>query len=140
MITVFKRNRLRTKFIGLNSRCQVKTLDSAFFLVYNFNAMDEKSKFDYSELYEEYGSLLTERQADAFNLYYLCDLSISEISELKGISRQAVNDFLGKAREALETYEKNLKLLQKKRELAAVAKNVEGEQVRAEILKLIGEL
>lgn len=102
--------------------------------------MDEKSKFDYSELYEEYGSLLTERQADAFNFYYLCDLSISEISELKGISRQAVNDFLGKAREALETYEKNLKLLQKKRELAAVAKNIEGEQVRAEILKLIGEL
>ena len=38
---------------------------------------------NYSELYQEYKALLTENQSEVFNLYYLCDLSLGEISEIK---------------------------------------------------------
>ena len=59
-------------------------------------------------LFGLYGNLLTEHQKDLFNLYYECDLSLGEIAEIKGISRQSVNDGLKKAREILSDSEKLL--------------------------------
>ena len=41
-----------------------------------------------------YGELLTERQRDLAELYYNEDLSLSEIAEMRDITRQAVRDSL----------------------------------------------
>ena len=60
------------------------------------------------ELFGLYGNLLTEHQKDLFNLYYECDLSLGEIAEIHGISRQSVNDALKKARDVLISTENKL--------------------------------
>ena len=95
---------------------------------------------NYSELYQEYKALLTDKQSEVFNLYYLCDLSLGEISEIKGISRQGVNDTLNKTRELLLNYEKNLKILEKKRALTEFANGLSNEKEKAELIKIIGDL
>ena len=43
-------------------------------------------------LLDIYGALLTDRQRDVLDLYYNDDLSLSEISENLGITRQGVRD------------------------------------------------
>ena len=69
-------------------------LDSYFILVYNRYEKGESMQKDlnYSELFSEYKMLLTENQAEIFELYYICDLSLSEISEMKNIWNQLETD------------------------------------------------
>ena len=95
---------------------------------------------NYSELYQEYKALLTDNQSEVFNLYYLCDLSLGEISEIKGISRQGVNDTLNKTRDLLLNYEKNLKILENKRKLTQFANSLSNEIEKSELIKIIGDL
>lgn len=70
-----------------------------------------------NELYDLYGSLLTKKQQEIIELYYCDDLSLSEISEQFNISRNAVYDCLKKGIKQLENYEKELKLLEKEKNL-----------------------
>ncbi len=95
---------------------------------------------NYSELYEEYKTLLTDNQSEVFKLYYLCDLSLSEISEIKGISRQGVSDTLSKTRDLLLNYEKNLQLLDKKRKLSSLANTLSDDETKLKLIQIIGEL
>ena len=53
-------------------------------------------------LFDFYGELLTDRQKEFFDLYYNNDLSLSEIAENYGISRQGVRDVIVRA-EAIMT-------------------------------------
>ena len=96
--------------------------------------------FTYSELFLEYKTLLTKHQAEIFDFYYNCDLSLAEISELKNVSRQAVSDSLCKTRELLESYERSLRLLEKKRTLIKLSMNFEDGEYKDALLKMIGEL
>ena len=48
-------------------------------------------------LYDFYGELLTDRQKEFFDLYYNEDLSLAEIAENAGISRQGVRDVIVRA-------------------------------------------
>lgn len=66
-----------------------------------------------SLLYDFYGALLTEKQANVMALYHEENLSLSEIAAEFGISRQAVHDTLKKAEMALADYEEKLKLVDK---------------------------
>lgn len=56
-------------------------------------------------LFDYYGDLLTEKQKTCFDLYYNQDLSLSEIAEQAGISRQGVHDTLARAEAQLEQFE-----------------------------------
>ncbi len=58
-----------------------------------------------SLLFDYYGDLLTEKQRTCFDLYYNQDLSLSEIAQEAGISRQGVYDSLSRAEAALRTME-----------------------------------
>lgn len=66
-----------------------------------------------SLLYDFYGALLTEKQRRVMALYHEENLSLSEIAQEFGISRQAVHDTLKKAEQALTEYENKLKLIDK---------------------------
>ena len=52
-------------------------------------------------LFDYYGDLLTEKQRTCFDLHYNQDLSLGEIAEEAGISRQGVHDSLARAEAAL---------------------------------------
>lgn len=60
-----------------------------------------------------YGSLLTKQQEEIIKMYYYDDLSITEISEIFGISRQAVLDSIKKTEEKLIQFETKLKMCEK---------------------------
>ena len=62
----------------------------------------------YLSLFDAYGALLTGHQREVCELYYMCDLSLTEIAEQKGISKQSVSDTLAKSRAALDDYEAKL--------------------------------
>ncbi|HBT20018.1 MAG TPA: hypothetical protein DEA47_01405 [Peptococcaceae bacterium] len=64
-------------------------------------------------LFDIYGCLLTERQRELIMMYYFEDLSLAEIAEELGISRQAVFFGLKRSEELLEKYESSLGLLKK---------------------------
>ena len=56
-------------------------------------------------LFDFYGELLTERQKEFFDLYYNEDLSLAEIAENYGISRQGVRDVIVRAEAAMTEIE-----------------------------------
>ena len=69
---------------------------------------DEKN-LEYLRLLDAYGGLLTGRQKDVCELYYMYDLSLTEIAEQKGISKQSVSDTLAKSRALMDEYEAKLR-------------------------------
>ena len=66
--------------------------------------MEDKT-LELALLFDFFGDLLTPKQREAFDLYYNEDLSLSEIAEISGISRQGVRDFLVKAEKSLRELE-----------------------------------
>lgn len=63
-----------------------------------------------NELLSFYGSFLTNKQKEIMSDYYLYNLSYSEISENRGISKTAVSDTIEKSVKKLEMCEKNLQI------------------------------
>ena len=64
-------------------------------------------------LYDFYGELLTEHQKEVYEQFVLDDLSLSEIAESEGISRQGVHDLVRRCQKALEGYEAKLHLVER---------------------------
>mgnify|MGYP005762732569 FL=1 len=64
-------------------------------------------------LYDFYGELLTERQKEFFDLYYNEDLSLSEIAENSGISRQGVRDVIVRAEGIMQEVEDKTGLIRR---------------------------
>ena len=64
-------------------------------------------------LYDWYGPLLSEPQQKLFEAYYGEDLSLAEIAEETGVSRQAVRSVIAHASEELRRYEEVLGLRKK---------------------------
>lgn len=75
-------------------------------------------------LYDFYGDLLTDRQKEFYDLYYNEDLSLAEIAENYGISRQGVRDVIVRAEAAMTEVEDKTHLIrrffQMQKELAAI--------------------
>lgn len=64
-------------------------------------------------LLDLYGDMLTEKQRDFLGYYYNDDLSLSEIAENEGITRQGVRDAIKRAEAQLLDMESKLKLASK---------------------------
>ena len=61
--------------------------------------------FELVLLFDYYGSMLTDKQRDCFDMRYNQDLSLGEIGEVLGVSRQAVNDNLSRTEALLRRME-----------------------------------
>jgi len=85
-------------------------------------------------LFDFYGELLTERQKEFFDLYYNEDLSLSEIAENNGITRQGVRDVIVRAEGIMQEIEDKTGLI---RRFMAMKGNLDKIQTAAEELKKI---
>ena len=86
-----------------------------------------KDDLAFLRLWDLYSPLLTQTQREITSLYFNYDLSLGEIAEQKGVSRQSVSDCLSKCRKQLESYEEKLgfskMLAQLQAEIDALRKN-----------------
>jgi predicted DNA-binding protein YlxM (UPF0122 family) len=62
-------------------------------------------------LYDFYGEMLTPHQKEIYEDFVLNDLSLSEIAQQHGISRQGVYDIIRRSRQMLSSYEEKLGLV-----------------------------
>ena len=69
--------------------------------------------FRMTMLLDFYGDVLTERQKEFFDLYYNEDLSLSEIAENYGISRQGVRDVIVRAEAVMTELEDKTGLMKR---------------------------
>ena len=79
------------------------------------------------ELFELYQNLLTERQRELFSSHYCFDLSLSEIAEPDGNTRQSVYAAVKKVKEKLTEYENLLHLKEKNQKLKELATNIKAK-------------
>lgn len=86
--------------------------------------MDANKKIYISRLYDYYGELLTEKQKFAVEMYYNDDLSLSEIAESIGITRQGVRDQLRHAEEFLSFCEEKLGFARRLERASALAEKL----------------
>ena len=68
-------------------------------------------------LFDFYGELLTDRQKEFFDLYYNNDLSLAEIAENAGISRQGVRDVIVRAENQMQEIEDKTGLIRRFEEM-----------------------
>ena len=66
------------------------------------------SAFEMTLLYDYYGKMLTDKQQEYIDMRYNQDLSLGEIAEIQGVSRQAVFDNLTRTEALLRRMEENI--------------------------------
>ena len=94
------------------------------------------ANFYVSELLDRYGALLSEKQYRILDGYYNNDLSLSEIAENEGITRQGVSDFVKRGEAQLTEFEEKLGLIGTVKALKSAAANNNTK----EILNIIDKL
>lgn len=87
-----------------------------------------------SLLYDFYGELLTDHQKEIYEDYVLNDLSLVEIAEQKGISKQGVHDLIKRCDKILNEYESKLKLIEKfkktKKDIEIICELTKDDQIK----------
>lgn len=97
--------------------------------------MNERDKL--IKLYDIYKNLLTEKQREYFEYYYYEDLSLSEISEITGVSKSFVGKTLNKITDKLKEYENALSIYKLYKSLENIQKNTKDEKTKQEIDSII---
>lgn len=83
-------------------------------------------KLTVSLLLDFYGQVLSEKQFQIMDYYYNDDLSLREISEILGITRQGVHDTIKRSEAFLEELEQSLGLYAKWQRLQQQLESIEG--------------
>ena len=90
-----------------------------------------------NEIYIYYKELFTDKQQMYFEDYYMNDLSLSEIAENYGISRNAVHNQLKIVEEKILYYEETLGLKRKKEEINCLLKDKVDEKTLDKINEIL---
>ena len=96
-----------------NKRCKEKILDTENVFMYDIQGDVMESIVKQSLLYDFYGELLTEHQRNVYEDVVFNDMSLSEIAQEQGISRQGVHDLIKRCDRILAGYEEKLHLIEK---------------------------
>ncbi len=101
--------------------------------------MDLEKRGHYIDLFDLYNELLTDKQRNYFISYYFDDLSLSEMSEIYEVSRNACHDMLKKTCQSLDKYEEKLKMNEKFNELKKALSLEDINSIKDIINNIIGE-
>lgn len=88
------------------------------------------------DLYDIYGELLDDKKKEYFESYYFDNLSLGEISENLGISRNAVHKQLKVVEEYLRFYEEKLELYSKRKELESIISKIDDNSLKEKLENL----
>ena len=88
-------------------------------------------------LFDFYGDLLTERQREFYDLYYNEDLSLAEIAENYGISRQGVRDVIVRAEAAMSEIEDKTHIIRRFHQSQAAIAAI--DQAADQLLQAVNE-
>ena len=66
------------------------------------------SAFEVTLLFDTYGDMLTDKQREYLDMRYNQDMSLGEIAQMLGVSRQAVHDNLVRTENLLRRMEENI--------------------------------
>lgn len=88
-------------------------LDRVIFLLYSSKGDCMERIVEQGLLYDFYGELLTEHQKKIYEDVVYNDLSLSEIAQENGISRQGVHDMVRRCNHMLTEYENKLHLVER---------------------------
>jgi len=91
-------------------------------------------------LYDLYKVLLTEKQRAYVEMYYHEDLSLSEIADEVGVSRNAVHDNIRRTEKLLIGYEEKLGIYKKDRKRGAFYDKIKACTDDAAVLALVEQL
>ena len=91
----------------------------------------------YIILYDFYSSLLSDKQKDYFEDYYFNNLSLSEISENIGISRNAIHKGIKLIEKKLLFYEENLSLYDKSKKIENIIEKIKDDNIKEELERLL---
>lgn len=100
------------------------------------------------QLLDYYGALLNDHKREIFESYVNYDLSLGEISENVGISRQGVHDLIRRCTEQMEDYEAKLGLIKRAASIRKEVQTIDGllgtgedaEGIRRHLRKITEEL
>ncbi len=87
-----------------------------------------------SLLYDYYGELLTDHQRRIYEAAVFENLSLGEIAQESGISRQGVHDLLRRCDLKLAQYEETLHLLEKHEQAMALGESIEKTSLKLKSL------
>jgi hypothetical protein len=87
-------------------------------------------------LYDYYRELFNEKQQEYFEDYYFNNLSLGEISDNLGVSRNAIHKVIKSCEDKLLFYEDKLKLYSKSKEISSLLTNV-SEDIKIKIEELL---
>ena len=90
-------------------------------------------------LFDYYEELLTDSQKNYFIDYYFNNLSLAEIAENEGVSRNAVSKDLKLTKEKLISYEEKLKLYDKDKKIRKVIDKITDENIVNELENILDE-
>ncbi|MCR4934473.1 MAG: DNA-binding protein [Lachnospiraceae bacterium] len=76
-------------------------------------------------LFDFYGELLTNHQQKIYSEAVFNDLSLSELSEEEGISRQGIHDLIKRCDKSLQEYEDKLGLIKRFQQIKTEIENIE---------------
>ena len=102
---------------------------------------------NYSALLDYYGAMLTEKQKETMHLYYNEDLSLSEIAEITGTSRQGVMDIIRRSEAQLNQLENGLSLSgmfnnisSAVADLETVINKIDNQEIKEKLINVLNKL
>ena len=98
--------------------------------------MDIVKTQEINNLFDIYRPLLTSKQQEIMEMYFLYDLSLSEIADECQTTRAAAFDLIKRTSKLLENYEQKMYLLEKKIQLLKVIEKTD-KKTKEDILKII---
>ncbi|MBR3523521.1 MAG: hypothetical protein IKN87_02420 [Bacilli bacterium] len=90
-----------------------------------------------STLYDYYGELLTDKQKNIFESYYFDNLSLQEIADDEGVSRNAIHKTLQATEDKLNYYEDKLNLYKNRKKINKLLEKIDDDKLKESINELI---